>query len=85
MKQSTDAKWKLDLSPLARKRLEEWQIAKGFVSRIEGDVIPFTQLNIGILMEFLHDHGVKELHLDSLENPIHEIELSVKEILEQKN
>lgn len=92
MKQTTQAVWRTELSPRAETKLDAWLRANNLFSRVEDDTIPFTQLTIGQLIQFLFDQEdgrqtVKDIFvsLKQTEELLDVLAEKVREILEQKN
>lgn len=56
MKLLTDAKWRVDLSPAAEKKLDAWLKENEYGATIDGEFIPDPQLSIGQLIHFLDDN-----------------------------
>lgn len=61
MRQLTTPRQIVDLSPLAREKLNNWLKEKEYGADIDGEFVPMTQLSIGQMIEFLQEY---------LENPV---------------
>ena len=76
-----------NLSVSAKQDLYNWMMEKGYYAKVGGDesgIIPFTQLSIGMMIEYLLDNelSVPLCHNDKYCDLLFE---KVKEALDQKN
>lgn len=88
MRQVTSPEQIINLSPTAKKKLEDWMEDKQYGSYLDGDFFPMTQLTIGQLFEIIYDFKLydKEIKLD--DNVINLVDILwgiIEEFLEQKN
>lgn len=97
----TDPKWRVDLSPAAEKKLDQWLEENDYGATIDGEFIPDPQLSVGQLIHYMKDGNVFDgIAFDGEKNVwivriieyyfedeqlLEALQEAVREILEQKN
>lgn len=84
MRQMITPEQMVSLSPIAKKKLEEWLREKEYGAEIDGELIPVTQLTIGHMLQFLVENKVI-VQITANPEICNELWEIVKNVLEEKN